>query len=160
MAAQSRLLCAKLRQQDYYKAARHVMIFYPKHGEVDLRELLDDDKQFYLPRVEGELLCPCPYPCELAESEFGVMEPVKISNIAAIDTDNIRAKLDLIIVPALMADKNRNRLGYGGGYYDRFLAAAPFCSFCPSVVLLPPELLTDTLPVEPHDVPVDYIVSC
>ncbi len=103
MSAISRELCAMLRQKDFYKCARHVIIFHPKPGEVDVLELLEDDKIFYLPRVSGTMLEICRF-CkndELKCSKFGVHEPC----IDAIDTDNI----DLIIVPALAADAHGYR---------------------------------------------------
>jgi len=147
MAAISRELCAELRKQAYYKRAKHVMIFYPLPGEVDVRELLNDlGKSFYLPRVEGDSLKCCPFG-DLRRSQLGITEPCT----DATDADN----LDLIIVPALMADRGGNRLGYGGGFYDRFLAANPSI---PSVVLIPDALVTDELPTEPHDVRVRYLI--
>jgi 5-formyltetrahydrofolate cyclo-ligase len=147
MAAISRDLCAELRKQTYYKRAKHVMIFYPRPGEVDVRELLNDrEKSFYLPRVDDKSLKCCPFG-DLRRSPLGIMEPCT----DATDTD----KLDLIIVPALMADYKGNRLGYGGGFYDRFLAANPFV---PSVMLLPAALVTDELPTEPHDVQIKHLI--
>jgi 5-formyltetrahydrofolate cyclo-ligase len=144
MSARSRELCAKLREKDFYKTAKHVMIFHPKPGEVDVLELLKDDKQFYLPRVAGDVLECCPYCEPLVCSKFGVLEPYT----DAIDADNI----DLVIVPALMADKKHYRLGYGGGFYDRFLGAVT------SALLLPQELIVDTLPTEAHDVQITHLI--
>jgi 5-formyltetrahydrofolate cyclo-ligase len=144
MPARSRELCAKLRGQNYYKRAKHVMIFHPKPGEVDVLELLEDNKNFYLPRCRGEYLEVCPYSAQLTPSKFSVMEPCT----DAIDTDN----LDLVIVPALMADKKHYRLGYGGGFYDRFLGAVT------SALLLPQELIVDTLPTEAHDVQITHLI--
>ena len=147
MAAIGRELCAELRKRTYYKRAKHIMIFYPKPGEVDVRELLDDkEKSFYLPRVDGKSLKCCPFG-DLRRSPLGIMEPCA----DAVNPD----KLDLIIVPALMADHKGNRLGYGGGFYDRFLAANPSV---PSVTLVPAALVTDELPAEPHDVRIKYLI--
>ena len=61
----------------------------------------------------------------------------------------------MVIVPALAVDINNYRLGYGGGYYDRFLKK---CVNAVKVVTLPKELLVDLLPFDEHDVKVDKIL--
>ena len=89
------------------------MLFYPTQYELDFRELLNDNKSFYLPKVSGKNLLVCPLTKQLKKSELNIYEPC---------SEPVDPKiLDLVIVPALMADKNGYRLGYGGGFYDRFL---------------------------------------
>ena len=63
--------------------------------------------------------------------------------------------IDLIIVPALCCDKNGYRLGYGGGYYDRFLKDYKGIK----VVCLPKQLIFDTIYHEVHDIKMDYIIT-
>lgn len=66
-------------------------------------------------------------------------------------------KFDLIIVPCLAFDKNCNRLGWGGGWYDRFLAEQPGAL---KIGLAYQGSFIDTgLPVEPHDITLDKIVT-
>ena len=119
--------------------------------EINLLELMVDDKNFYLPKVCGDDLKICSFKIgdELIKSEFNVCEPC--SN--PIDPQS----LDLIIVPALMADKNNYRLGYGGGFYDRFLANY---NNIPTILPIAKELLIDNLPHEKFDIKVDYIIEC
>ena len=138
-----------IRETDAYKSANNVMIFYPLTNEVDLLPLLSDNKNFYLPRVNGDNLDVCPYKDgdELAESTFKVKEPT----CAPIDKSN----LDLVFVPALSADEKGNRLGYGGGYYDRFLNRLSAVK----IVVLPEELLSDAVPVDDSDVKCDGIIT-
>ena len=67
------------------------------------------------------------------------------------------ADVDFALVPALAADREGYRLGYGAGYFDKLLAgrgARPFC-----VTALPAGFVVDSLPHEPHDVPVDLVVD-
>lgn len=64
--------------------------------------------------------------------------------------------LDLIIVPCLTCSRDGCRLGYGGGYYDRYLSAA---SRATKVILCRHDLLCDELPLEEHDVPVDIVIT-
>jgi len=147
--ALSQCLVAQLRNQSYYQNARKVLIYYPLEGEISLLGLLEDDKAFYLPRVEGKALAVCSYQKDdaLRCSDWGIEEPVS----EAIESSEI----DLAIVPALMVDKNNFRLGYGGGYYDRFLGNYPNIT---SVVLIAKELVVESLPVDECDVKTDFVI--
>ena len=69
----------------------------------------------------------------------------------AIDPED----LDLIIVPALTYDKSGFRLGYGGGYYDRYLAG--ISAF--TVGIARDRLIRDELPGEPHDIAVKCVIT-
>lgn len=140
-----------IRKHPTYIAAKSVMLFYPKKDEIDLRSLLTDDKEFYLPRVEGDTLAVCPYKIgdPLIASKFHVSEPMT----APIEP----SKLDLMIVPALSVDKDCFRLGYGKGYYDRLLQSlmnSNVKTICP----IPQELMFETLPRDKFDVAVDYVI--
>ena len=138
---------AKIRQTELYKNAKNVLIFYPMQYEINLLELLEDDKKFYLPKVCGNELLVCPYSENLVKSEFNVCEPCSNPVTAEI--------IELAIVPALMADKSGYRLGYGGGFYDRFLSANTHIK---TIVPIAKELFVDELPRDEFDVKVDYAV--
>jgi len=136
-----------LREDDLYKNSKNIMLFYPTKNEINLLEILQDDKNFYLPRVSGKKLDVCPYKIgdKLGKSDFGIMEPVCLSVSKEV--------LDLVIVPALMADSANYRLGYGGGFYDRFISHE-----MKTLVVLPKELYIDNLPVENFDKKVDKVI--
>lgn len=144
-------IVALIRKHPAYVCARKVMIFYPKKYELDLRALLIDSKDFYLPRIDGDTLVVCPYKLgdPLVPSKFDIYEPV---------TEPVEPRmLDLIIVPALSVDMQCFRLGYGGGYYDRLLQSlmnSRVRTICP----IPQELMLETLPHDKFDVPVDYVI--
>ena len=136
-----------------YQKATHIMFFYPLENEVNLLKLLEDKtKSFYLPKVDGDNLLVCPYKIgdELAVSKFKTREPVS-KLIANLDI------LDIIFVPALMADKTKNRLGYGGGFYDRFLSKQN--TKVAKIVAIPSALIIDELPLDYFDEIVDVIIS-
>ena len=142
-------LVHKLIETDEYKQAKNIMLFYPIKNEVNLLELLQDNsKTFYLPKVDGQKLLCCEYKNGdiLCESCFKTLEPTS----KPIDKNII----DLVIVPALCCDKNNFRLGYGGGFYDRFLADYKG----KTVVCLPKELVIDTIYPDEFDIAVDNIV--
>lgn len=65
------------------------------------------------------------------------------------------SEIDLVLVPMLAGDKNRNRLGYGKGYYDTFLAKTSAMK----AGLLFSDMLCDEIPTEPHDIPLDMIIT-
>ena len=138
-----------IRKNETYINAKNVMLFYPTEFEVDLRGLLNDNKNFYLPKVDKKELLICPYCNELKKSSFGIYEPCSTPINPGI--------LDLVIVPALMADKNGYRLGYGGGFYDRFISkyGNKFITIC----AIPKELLVEKLPTERFDKKIDCIIT-
>jgi len=142
---------SKIRELEVYKNARNVLIFYPMKYEINVLELLNDDKNFYLPRVCGNLLSVCPFKSgdKLIKSDLNVCEPC--SNAISPET------LDLIIVPALMADDNNYRLGYGGGVYDRFLAEYREIA---TVLPIAKELCIKNLPYESLDIQIGTVIKC
>lgn len=146
----SEKLVCKLMESEEYKQAKNIMLFYPKGDEVNLLALLDDKtKKFYLPKIQNKDLLCCPYGKgdELCESCFKTKEPL---------TDSIDKKLlDLVIVPALAVDKNNYRLGYGGGFYDRFLAEANI----KKIVCIPQVFFLDTVYPEKHDIKIDVVIT-
>lgn len=145
----SAIIAYKIRQNPLYKNAKNVLIFYPTKYELNLLTLLDDDKNFYLPKVNGENIFVCPFKKGdlLMISNFNINEPCSQPVEADI--------LDLVIVPALAADKKSFRLGYGGGFFDRFLSKHKINSIVP----IAKELLVDKLPVDVFDIPVDLVIS-
>lgn len=143
-------LVCKLMDTEEYQKAKNIMLFYPKAYEVNLLALLDDKtKNFYLPKMqENDLLC-CPYGKgdELCESCFKTKEPLSSS----VEKD----LLDLVIVPALAVDKDNYRLGYGGGFYDRFLSNVN----CKTITCIPEVFYLETVFAEDFDIKIDKIIS-
>lgn len=145
----SQKLCEKIANLEEYKKAKNVMIFYPLENEIDLIPLINSEKSFYLPRINGDDIEICPYKIgdELNLSKFKTKEPL---------TNGISPKIiDIIILPALMVDKNNYRLGYGKGYYDRLLEKTNAITVIP----IAKELITDTLPIQPHDKKADIVLN-
>ena len=139
-----------IKQHRFYINSSNIMIFYPTKYEINLLTLIADEKNYYLPKVEGEKLLVCPYNkyCKLEKSSFNIFEPC--SNPVRTDI------LNLVIVPALMADNFGYRLGYGGGFYDRFLSdCAPKTK---TLTVIPKELLVNKLPREDFDRKIDEII--
>ena len=91
-------------------------------------------------------------PADLRPGRFGILVPS-----AAPEGPEAIARADLVLVPAVAVDRTGNRLGRGGGYYDRSLALADPGTRLLSV--LDPEDVLDEVPAEPHDVPVHGVVT-
>lgn len=88
---------------------------------------------------------------DLVPGAYGIPEPK--DGLQAVEP----TRIDVVIVPALAYDRRGYRLGYGGGYYDRFL---PTLSAQAVKVGVQYDLLVwDALPVGPHDVSVDWVIT-
>lgn len=122
--------------------------------EADTRKLLewcfDSGKPVAVP-VSGDSELTF-YPLDsfdgLAEGRFGIQEPLDRSRPAVPDKDS------LCIVPALMCDRDGYRLGYGRGYYDRFLSGFPGRS-----VIICYSGFVGEVPTESHDRRADLVVT-
>ena len=145
----SEQIILNIRESDIYQKSEHVMLYYPLKTEVNLLELLNDNKSFYLPRVNGDMLECCPFKKgeKLVCSDFKVYEPIS----PQVDKDII----DLIFVPALCVDGECNRLGYGKGYYDRFLSKYSGISIIP----IAEELVFSQICLEDHDISCSMIIT-
>lgn len=87
-------------------------------------------------------------PQTLTRNRWGIFEPQ--------GTENVPPEcLDLVIVPALGADRQGTRMGQGAGYYDAFLASVD----CPRIALVYDACVVRTLPSASHDVPMTALVS-
>ena len=81
---------------------------------------------------------------------MGILEPIDDSIV-------IKKDIDLIIVPGAVFDKDFNRIGYGGGYYDRYLEDIAYKNN--KVVLAYDFQIVDKIEKEEHDVKVDIIIT-
>jgi len=87
---------------------------------------------------------------ELVKGAFGVEEPVATSDTATPS---------LVLLPLLSVDRKGHRLGYGAGYYDRTLRALREAVSVTAVGLCYDAQIVKSVPVGPHDVSVDWIVT-
>jgi 5-formyltetrahydrofolate cyclo-ligase len=106
-----------------------------------------------LPRIEGTDIRPVAYrpDDELRETGFGAMEPSAGSVVAERD-------VDVIVTPAVAFDLDGHRVGYGGGYYDRFFARADDRAFRVGLAF-ELQVLSDPLPAGNFDLRVDAVAT-
>ena len=88
---------------------------------------------------------------DLVPGAYGIPEP-------KADTEMMLPEyVDLIILPCLSCDRQCNRIGHGAGYYDKYLSKVR--SDCFTLAMCYEELLADEIPTEPHDRPVDAVIT-
>jgi 5-formyltetrahydrofolate cyclo-ligase len=134
--------------------ASSVMAFYSYEKEPKMlefiHECIDMGKRIALPCVTGEgKMIAVNYSRDtvLKKNVYGIPEPVI--------SENIVRKPDVVIVPGIAFDLKLNRIGFGGGYYDRFLegTGAYKIGLCFDYQII------ETIEPESHDVPMDLIVT-
>ena len=146
---------------DLWQKAQSVALYAATRGEADTSLLLAHallaEKKVFFPRMrKGEKgmmdFVRITSPDELREGAFGILEPMpELSGIRAED-----ASFDLCVVPGLVFSLAGNRMGYGGGYYDRFFTAARILTrigLCYSFQIVTPWT------AEPWDIPMTHICS-
>ena len=92
------------------------------------------------------------FPGDLEEGHYGILE-VKDDCRRVVAPE----KLDLVLVPGMAFTEAGNRMGFGGGYYDRFLETIR--PDCKTVALIREDFIYDEIPMEPHDKSVDIIIT-
>jgi len=154
-------ITVRLRSLTEYRRARTVLATFSFGTEWDTRAFLEgalaDGKVLVLPRVVRE-----PRSLELfAVTDLGADLVPGVWSIEEPDPSRCRkvalSEVDFALVPALSCNPEGVRLGYGAGYFDRLLAGAGTRTF--RLVALPEALLRERIPCEPHDVPVDALLT-
>lgn len=149
-------LWAAVAELPGYRAAGTVMAFVGAKGEPDtdplFARLARDGKRLLLPRVEDGRLVVGDGAAPRTISQFGISEPTGPALPLAV--------VEFVIVPGLAFTPAGDRLGYGAGFYDVFLAAlATMAPGVPNVGVCFAEQLVESMPVEPHDVRVQRVIS-
>ncbi len=154
-------LTERLAALPQYAAARSVLATMSIGSEWSTRAFLDraraDGKSLVLPRLTPpprrlQLHAVDDLDLQLVAGVWDIPEPDP-RRCPEVELDAV----DFALVPALAADRDGYRLGYGAGYFDRLLAgrrARPYC-----VTALPVAFIVERLPREPHDVAVDRVLG-
>ncbi len=160
---QSEMIARHLRESKYYKAAKHIGLYLAVNSEADPSALRNStQKQFYLPVLandenQGLLFAPIQNNSEYKLNKFSIPEPV-----CPAQEHRKGEQLDLVVMPLVGFDRHGNRLGMGGGFYDRCFAFKNKQPFRSSPVLVGfAYALQETNDIEPEDwdVKLDLIVT-
>lgn len=147
----SESILSQLEKMTVFREAKTVLLYYPKNNEVDILPLFKRykrDKTLLLPVTHRDRMTAHPYEGndKMHRGKFGIPEPT---------TPEFQGKIDVIIVPAVAFDRAGNRLGRGGGYYDRFLKKQPHATL---IGVGYDFQLVDEVPVRKHDQKVHRII--
>ena len=145
--------------EKFIKNAENIMIFMDMKNEGRITKLMKlyPEKSFFIPKITDsknrEMKINRYNENELVLHKFGYYE----SSSNDFYDEEI---LDVVIVPALAFDSKKNRIGFGGGYYDTFLEKVRkknnkvlFIGVCYDFQII------DSVPTEKHDVTLDFVIS-
>ena len=143
----------------YLKNAQNIMIFTDMKNEVRITKLIElyPEKNFFISKIvnskNSEMKINKYNENELVLHKFGYYE-------SSSDDFYDEKILDIVIVPALAFDSSKNRIGFGGGYYDTFLNKVRgknkntlFIGVCYDFQMI------EEVPIEGHDVTLDFVIN-
>ena len=154
IVSRSEKLGVLFAQSEAYKNAKTIYGYLPYNQEVRtvpmLEQALKDGKKVAVPKVYGDEMkfLYLDDLSKVSKGYAGIPEPIADEPVADDETA-------LVLMPGLAFDPAGHRIGYGGGFYDNFLAAEPnhpTLALCYEFQMLP-ELHT-----EEHDIPVDTVL--
>ena len=148
----SMIIKNKIMNLDIYKNSKVIALYSSMKSEVDTKELIKESlelgKRVLLPRILNKnkmIFIEINNDTNYERSTFGVLEPI------GIEEKNI----DLMIIPGVAFDKDNNRLGYGRGYYDKYLKDKNIYK----IGICFHEQLVDNIEVDEHDIKMDLIIT-
>jgi len=143
----------------YLKNAQNIMIFTDMKNEVRITKLIElyPEKNFFISKIVNsknrEMKINKYNENELVLHKFGYYE-------SSSDDFYDEKILDIVIVPALAFDSSKNRIGFGGGYYDTFLNKVReknkntlFIGVCYDFQMI------EEVPIEGHDITLDLVIN-
>ena len=142
------------RQTEAYRLAKSIYGYLPYNQEVRtvpmLEQALRDGKKVAVPKCYGDEMkfIYLDDLTKVAKGYAGIPEPIADEPVAHDETA-------LVLMPGLAFDPQGHRIGYGGGFYDRFLSREPNH---PTLALCYDFQMFDHLDTDAHDVPVDAVI--
>ena len=144
---------------DLYKKAKDIFIYVSFGSEVSTHEIINkaisDKKNIYVPKTDinkKEMIAvKINNFAELNVDNYGILEPI------SVDKEKIASDFDTIVMPGVAFDKEGNRIGYGGGYYDKYLEKNIFKA--KKIALAYEEQILEKIETDYHDIKVDFIIN-
>ena len=154
----SEAIVAKLCLQPEYREAAtiHCYVSMNDRREVDthhlIKEMMEEGRRVVVPKTQFKEQSLLHYSLsafeDLVLNKWGVLEPAGGEQLS-------EKEIDLVIVPMVGGDERGHRIGYGGGFYDRFLSKV----ICPTIGLCFEQNIVAQLPAEPFDIALDKTVT-
>lgn len=150
----------KIINSDFYKKSHNIFIFVSYGSEVDthriIKHSLNIGKRICVPKVinkdQGMKAVEIISWTDLSESYKGILEPELRENNVVNEEE-----IDLVVVPGVAFDHKGGRLGYGGGFYDRFLLK--LSKKCKIAAIAYKEQIVNDIPMDEHDVKINCIIT-
>jgi len=159
-AVLDRLIERNLFSWEIFQQSKAVLCYVSFRSEISTERIMsrsiEAGKYVAVPRIDKRcsrmrfFLINKHGPSDLKSGMYGILEPS--DSCEEVDYSDI----DIVITPGLAFTLKGDRLGYGGGYYDRFLIQHPAITRC---ALTYDRLILGSLPVKENDVPIDYLIS-
>lgn len=140
-----------------YQGADTIFCYVDFRNEVRTREIIEDawrsGKKVAVPKVEGKVMnfYQIQNWIDLREGYMNILEPVESCTKIEMQNEN-----KLMIMPGVAFDEERNRIGYGGGYYDKYLSERN--GIC-KIAIAYENQMYQTLPCEVHDLKPNMVIT-
>ena len=150
----SQNICCQVINHPFFLNAKNIYCYVDYKNEVKTRAIiqyaLDNGKRVAVPKIVDDemLFCFIDSLEELTDGYRGIPEPSHC-NIANVDSP-------LVIMPGVAFDKSRNRIGYGKGFYDRFLKKHPNCH---TIALGFALQIVEHIPADPFDIQPEILIT-
>lgn len=147
-------ICRLIENWSIFQGSGVVLVYLPMRGEVNLLPLMEKckEKTWLVPRIKqhGSMNLHPYDPQRLVRHPFGMLEPD--ASLPIIPANQV----ELVLTPGLAYDRQGWRLGYGGGFYDRFFSQQKGCL---RAGITFQALLQTDLPHNEQDMPMQFLVS-
>lgn len=158
ISEKSERICKRFMEQDFYKSADVIYLYAPYNQEIITWSIIEDavrsGKRTAVPKCFGDVMefFYITSKDELLPGAYGIPEP-------SGDKDKLVNEKDvLILMPGLAFDTQMGRIGYGGGFYDKYLDSHKDTKFFKAALAYDFQIL-DGLPLEEHDYRIDALVT-
>lgn len=153
------IIIERLKETDAYRKSKNIFFYIGFGSEIDtakyIEEFLIEGKKVFVPRTNMAIKTMEAVEItslgELERNKFGILEPNKDKK----STD--KNLLQLVIMPGVAFDVDKGRIGYGGGYYDKYLENID--EGIPKIALAYEIQIIDNVPREDHDILPDFIIT-
>ncbi|PKM96009.1 MAG: 5-formyltetrahydrofolate cyclo-ligase [Firmicutes bacterium HGW-Firmicutes-1] len=150
-------IMSKFIQTDLYKNSDELFSYVGIKNEVDtlgmIEKALAEGKRIAVPKTFHKGIMKFYYICSLEELVLGKFDLLEPRNIIEEAKPN---QCSIFIVPGIAFDRSKNRLGYGAGFYDRYLQNNQYHK---SIALAYESQIVDEIPTHSYDVPMDLIIT-
>ncbi|MCI5858131.1 MAG: 5-formyltetrahydrofolate cyclo-ligase [Agathobacter sp.] len=153
-------ICKKLLESDWYAECDRILLYMATQNEVDLSAFMErawaDKKKLYFPKVIGEEMdfYLAESMCDFKTGSYGILEPDTMEPISLMLIDKTP-----MLVPGVAFSNDGYRIGYGKGYYDRYLITNQKNKRLIPIGIAYSFQVVDAFETDPHDYPMRTVIT-